>query len=414
MHTETVSRQCVAPTGALARLFTPWSCRDVAARNRVVISPMQQYAAHEGLANDWHLIHLARFALGGAGVVFAGATAVEPRGRNTHGDLGLWHDGQIEPLARVAHTLKTHGAVPAIQLGHTGRKGGLQTWWHGHGPLNQADAARGEPAWPVVGPSALPTGEGWPTPEALSVDGIARLVDAYGQAARRAHAAGFEVLEVHGAHGYLIHQFLSPVANTRTDAYGGDALRRQRFALEVAESVRRHWPRQLPLFWRVSLADLDSGDLRHEDLTGLCAALRERGVDVIDASSAGGISSYPTRLQSRRSDLDFRADDGQRLRHEAGVQVMAVGNIIVPEQAEALLQAGQADLVAIGREALYNPNWALHAERALGLDNGMAHWPRPYRMWLTRRAASADAVRDAADLRRLQARQHQGASHAGV
>lgn len=248
-------------------------------------------------------------------------------------------------------------------------------------------------------------------PEALSLAAIGQVIDDYGQAARRAFEAGFELLEIHGAHGYLIHQFLSPVSNGRDDAYGGDAERRQRFALDVATSVRRHWPEHLPLAWRVSLADLDQGDLSHEELLALCAGLRERGVDLVDASSAGGIGSYPTRLQARRSDLDFRADDGALLRREAGLSVIAVGNIVTPEQAEALLEEGCADLIAIGREALYNPNWALHAERALGLDNGMAHWPRQHRMWLARRAGAADAVRDAATAARLRTAHAPGDTH---
>ncbi len=382
-------------------LFAPCTLRGVTLRNRVVISPMQQYSASDGMANDWHLIHLARFALGGAGTVFAGATSVEPRGRNTHGDLGLWHDGQVEPLARIARILHTHGAVPGIQLGHTGRKAGLQKWWEGHGPLNEGDAARGEGPWPVVGPSALPMGEGYPVPHALTEREIGGIVHAYGESARRAFEAGFEMLEIHAAHGYLIHQFLSPVANRRDDAYGGDFERRQRFALEVVESVRRNWSTRLPLSWRLSLTDLDDGSLTREQLVRFVCALRERGVDVIDASSGGGISSYPANLSRPAGGLDFRVGDGAMIRREAGIAVLAIGGIVAPEQAELLLQQGQADLVALGREALYNPNWAVHAEAALGVDNAYATWPRPYRMWLAKRAAAADKVRDAVLLRRL-------------
>lgn len=355
------------------------------ARNRVVISPMQQYSAHEGLANDWHLIHLARFSLGGAGTVFVGATAVTPAGRNTHGDLGLWHEGQIEPLARIARTLRTHGAVPAIQLGHTGRKAGLQKWWEGHGCLGEADAARGEGPWPVVGPSALPAGEHWPVPEALSIQGIAGLVAAYGEAARRAAHAGFELLEIHAAHGYLIHQFLSPIANQRNDAYGGSFENRQRLSLEVAQSVRRHWPADRPLSWRLSLADLDDQSMSPDQLLQWIRALGECGVDLIDASSGGGITSYPTDLR-RGGGLDFRADTGALIRRETGLPVLAVGGITDAHQAETLLQNGQADAIALGREALYNPNWPVHAEVALGANIDFSTWPRPYRMWLARRA----------------------------
>jgi 2,4-dienoyl-CoA reductase-like NADH-dependent reductase (Old Yellow Enzyme family) len=387
---------------AAAALFEPWLLRGVRARNRVVISPMQQYAASAGMANDWHLVHLARFALGGAGTVFVGSTAVEPRGRNTHGDLGLWHDGQVEPLARIARILRTHGALPGIQIGHTGRKAGLQRWWEGHGPLGEADAARGEPPWPVVGPSALPVGPGWPTPHELTEHEIGGLLAAFGEAARRACEAGFQVLEVHGAHGYLVHQFLSPVANRRADGWGGDAQRRRRFPLAVAEAVRRSWPEHLPLSWRISLPDLDDGSLSAAELVDYLRALRERGVDIVDASSGAGITSYPADLSRPRGGLDYRAGDGAMIRRETGMAVMAVGNIILPEQAEGLLREGQADLVAIGREALYDPNWAVHAEQALGVDNGHATWPRPYRMWVARRAAAADAIRAAGTLERLR------------
>jgi len=381
------------PQPSTVRLFAPLTLRSVRLRNRVLISPMQQYAAQDGMANDWHLIHLARFALGGAGAVFVGATAVEPRGRNTHGDLGLWDDAQIAPLARVAQTLRAQGAVPAIQLGHTGRKAGLQRWWEGHGCLGAADAARGEGPWPVVGPSALPTGPGWPVPEALSEAAIAQLLQAWGQAARRAHAAGFEMLEVHGAHGYLIHQFLSPVANQRDDDWGGDAPRRMRFAWAVAEAVRQHWPAHLPLSWRLSLADLDDGSLALPQLMDLVRGLQARGADLIDASSGGGISSHPAQLQQRAGGLEFRAEVGAQIRQQTGMPVLAVGHITDPQQAEDLLQQGQADAVALGREALHNPNWAVHAELALGHQNGFASWPRAYRMWLARRAGQSPSPR---------------------
>ena len=212
-----------------AALFQPYRLRGIVARNRVVIAPMQQYSAIDGHAGDWHIVHLGRFALGGAGIVFVESTAVEERGRNAHGDTGLWKDSQIEPLRRVVKVLKDNGAVPAIQLGHTGRKGALQTPWGGHRHLNDIDALRGEAAWPVVGPSALPVGEGWQVPSALSTAEVKALVQAWADAARRAAQAGFEILEVHGAHGYLIHQFLSSVSNKRMDEYGGSVENRHRF-----------------------------------------------------------------------------------------------------------------------------------------------------------------------------------------
>jgi 2,4-dienoyl-CoA reductase-like NADH-dependent reductase (Old Yellow Enzyme family) len=377
----------------MTTLFNPLAIRGMQARNRVAISPMQQYSGINGMATDWHLAHLTRFAMGGAGIVFVESTAVEERGRNTHGDIGLWTDEQIAPLARVAVALRNNGAVPAIQLGHTGRKASLQTWWHGHGPLRDADASRGEPPWPVVGPSSLPVGPGWPTPHALGTDEVTRVVEAWADAARRAREAGFEALEIHGAHGYLIHQFLSPAANQRSDRYGQD---RWRFALEVAESVRREWPESLPLFWRVSLADVVDGGLEFDEMVGLLRALKQRGVDVVDCSSGGGISSYPTQGRSVSNSLLFRAELAGRLRAASGLHVMGVGLIIDPRQAEGYLRAKQADLVAVGREALYNPNWALHAEVTLGANRDFASWPQQYRMFLIRRAAAADALRSSA------------------
>lgn len=374
-------------------LFTPLPLRGVVARNRVAISPMQQYSAVDGCANDWHLAHMARFAMGGAGIVFVGASAVEQRGRNTHGDLGLWHDEHVEPLARVARALQTSGAVAGIQLGHCGRKAGLQKWWEGHGPLSTQDAARGEGPWPIVGPSALPVGPGYRVPEMPDTQGVAQIVQAWGDAARRAHQAGFQALEVHGAHGYLVHQFLHPVSNHRHDHYGSN---RHSFALEVAEAVRRYWPDNLPLFWRVSLADPLDGGFEVEETITLVRALQSRGVDVLDCSSGGGISGYPTEGKRISQGLEFRADMAQQIRAATGITTMGVGLIIDPQHAENYLAQGQADLVALGREALYNPNWTVHAEAALGANDAYNTWPRQYRMWLQRRASVADPLRAAA------------------
>jgi 2,4-dienoyl-CoA reductase-like NADH-dependent reductase (Old Yellow Enzyme family) len=378
-------------------LFTPIALRGVTARNRVAISPMQQYSAVDGVANDWHLIHLSRFALGGAGIVFVGASAVEKRGRNTHGDLGIWRDDQVEPLARIARSLRANGAVAGIQLGHTGRKGALQKWWEGHGPLGEIDRLeRGEGPWPVVGPSAMPAGDGYPIPHALTTAEVEELVRVYGQAARRAREAGFQVLEVHGAHGYLIHQFMSPVANRRDDRYGGNRDARFRFAYEVAQAVRAEWPEELPLSWRISLGDEDLGS---DDMVAFARGLASRGVDLVDCSSAGGISSYPATGKHVPRGIAYRPEVGARMRDEARIGVMAVGLIIDPQQAEGFLAGGQADLVAIGREALFNPNWAVHAEIALGANRDYESWPKQYRWWLAKRAPLADPVRAAAHSR---------------
>lgn len=371
-------------------LFTPYTLRGMRARNRVVISPMQQASATDGMAGDWHLAHLGRFAMGGAGMVFVESTAVEARGRNTYGDTGLWNDAQIEPYARIADMLRQLGAIPAIQLGHTGRKAGLKKWWLGNRPLTQEDALHGEPPWTAVAPSALAFASGWPTPQALDTAQVEALVQAWGASTRRARDAGFGALEVHGAHGYLIHQFLSPISNQRTDRFGQD---RMRFALDVAEAVRREWPEDRPLFWRVSLADVVEGGMEFEAMVELLRKLKARGVDVVDCSSGGGIASHRSQGKSVFDNLGFRADTAAQLRKASGLQVMGVGVIITPEAAEHHLQAQHADLIAIGREALYNPNWPLHAEAALGANQDYASWPPQYRSFLARRAAAADALR---------------------
>jgi 2,4-dienoyl-CoA reductase-like NADH-dependent reductase (Old Yellow Enzyme family) len=368
------------------RLFTPLALRGVTLKNRIVISPMCQYSAVDGHANDWHLVHLGRFALGGAGMVFTEATAVEARGRITHGDLGLWEDGQIAGLSRVAEFLRAHGAVPAIQLAHAGRKASMQRPWHGNGPLDERDRARGDLPWQVVAPSALPLDEGWLVPHELSLAEIAALQDAWRQAARRALAAGFDVLEMHSAHGYLGHEFLSPLSNRRGDRYGGDLAGRMRFTLETAAAVREVWPQDKPLFVRVSSVDGLEGGWTIEDTVVLARELAARGVDVVDCSS-GGLAGSATAARVKRGP-GFQVPFAERVRREAGVKTMAVGLILEAQQAEAILEADQADLIAIGREALYDPSWALHAEAALGLQGEFESWPVQSGWWLERRRRS--------------------------
>ncbi len=367
-----------------ALLFTPIPLRTVRPRNRVVISPMCQYSAVDGLANDWHFAHLAQFATGGAGIVFPGAVAVEPRGRITHGDLGIWSDRQVEALAPIVRFLKDHGSVPAIQIGHAGRKASMQRPWHGNGPMDESDAARGEKPWPVVAASAVPVDDGWLVPHALEEDEIAGIRDAFVAAARRAHACGFEALEIHGAHGYLIHSFLSPISNRRTDGYGGDRAGRMRLALEITEAVRAAWPEELPLFFRISAVDGIDGGWELEDSVVLVTELKARGVDVVDCSS-GGIAGSATAGRIPRGP-GFQVPYAARIRGETGVMTQAVGLITEPDQAENILRAGDADLIAIGREALYDPFWPRHAAQALGADPDFADWPKQYGWWLERRA----------------------------
>ncbi|HYM30692.1 MAG TPA: NADH:flavin oxidoreductase/NADH oxidase [Candidatus Cybelea sp.] len=368
-----------------SKLFTPIRIRGVTLRNRLVIAPMCQYSAVDGTAGEWHFAHLAKFAVGGAGLVFTEATAVEARGRITHGDLGIWEDRHIAPLARIAAFVKSQGAVPAIQLAHAGRKASMQRPWHGNGPMDSSDTERGEEPWEIVGPSDEPMDTGWLAPHALTVAEIKSVQDSFVAAARRALAAGFEVMEMHGAHGYLVHEFLSPRSNRRKDAYGGELKGRMRFALELAEALRSVWPADKPLFVRVSSIDAVTGiGWRIEDTVALARELKRIGVDVIDCSS-GGIEGSATAARVPRGP-GFQVPFAAQVRREAGIATQAVGLILQPEQAEAVLQAGDADLVAIGREALYEANWPLHAAMALEGDDAWQLWPAPYGWWLERRA----------------------------
>ncbi|HEY4253405.1 MAG TPA: NADH:flavin oxidoreductase/NADH oxidase [Roseomonas sp.] len=374
-------------------LFTPFTLRKVTFRNRVVISPMCQYSAEDGIANDWHLVHLGRFALGGAGAVIAEATAVVPEGRITHGDLGLWSEAQVAPLARVAGFLKQQGAVPGIQIGHAGRKASMQRPWFGNGPLNEADLARGDMPWETAAASAVPIGEDWITPREMSAADIAALVEAFVAAAGRAAAAGFELLELHGAHGYLLHSFLSPLSNQRADGYGGSREGRWRLPLEIAAAVRAAWPAALPLSVRVSSVDGAEGGNSLEDTIALAQALKARGVDIVDCSS-GGIAGSATAARVTR-DYGFQVPFAARIKREAAVPTMAVGLITHPRHAEAILQAGDADLIAIGREALADPNWAVHAEAANGAadpDARFRTWPQQAGWWLNVRQREIDRL----------------------
>ena len=367
----------------MAHLFKPFTIRSVTIPNRVMISPMCMYSAKDGFANDFHFVHLGKFALGGAGLVMVEATAVEPRGRITYGDLGLWSDEHIAPLARIAFFLKEHGAVPAIQLAHSGRKGSTQRPWEGDGPLTEKQFAVGETPWPVVAPSPLAFDEGWLKPEELSQPKLQQIKERFVSAVHRALKAGFEVIELHAAHGYLLSSFRSPLTNHRTDEYGGSREARFRFPLEVAETMRAAWPEHLPMFVRVSAVDHVDGGVTIEDTVEFAKRLKEIGIDVIDCSS-GGIS--PLGIPPKA--YGFQVPYAEQVRREAGVATAAVGLITRPEQAEEILVNEQADLIAIGREALADPDWALHARSTLdekGSDR-FEGWPTQYQVWLSKRA----------------------------
>jgi 2,4-dienoyl-CoA reductase-like NADH-dependent reductase (Old Yellow Enzyme family) len=367
-------------------LFDAIAIRDVRIRNRIVVSPMCQYSARDGHVTDWHLVHLGKFAQGGAGVVFVEATAVEKRGRITHGDTGIWDDAHIAGLQRISSFVKSQGAVPAIQLAHAGRKSSMARPWYGNGPLTQADFDRGDKAWRIVAPTDTPIGEQWIKPRAFEKGDFQVVLGAYREAVRRAHAAGFEILELHAAHGYLLHTFLSPLSNNRGDEYGGGLENRMRFPLELASEVRKAWPAGKPLFVRVSSIDDVEGGWSVEDTVAFAKELKKVGVDVVDCSSGGilGSATAATRTLLPRVP-GFQIPFAERVRKEAGLMTMAVGLILTPLQAEEALQAGRADLIAVGREALYDPNWPLHAALALGVDPEFARWPVQYGWWLTRR-----------------------------
>ncbi|AWB22998.1 NADH:flavin oxidoreductase/NADH oxidase [Methylobacterium currus] len=368
-----------------AQLVTPVRLRDVSLRNRVVIPPMCQYSARDGMAGDYHLVHYGRFALGGAGLVILEATAVVPEGRITHGDLGIWSDAHGAALARVAGFLKAQGSAAGLQLAHAGRKASMQRPWEGNGPLSGEEIARGESPWPIVAPSPIPLDEGWLTPAELSPADLDALTEAFVAAAQRANAAGFDVIELHAAHGYLLHSFLSPLTNRRDDAFGGDRTGRMRFPLTVARALRAAWPAAKPLFVRVSAVDGLEGGLTLDDTLAFAGELRALGVDMLDCSS-GGLAGSATAARIRR-DYGFQVGFAEAVRRETGLATMAVGLIVDPRQAAAIVAEGRADLVAVGREALADPNWALRARRALGGadEPGFEAWPQQAGWWLERR-----------------------------
>jgi 2,4-dienoyl-CoA reductase-like NADH-dependent reductase (Old Yellow Enzyme family) len=364
-------------------LFTPLRIREVTLRNRIVVPPMHQYSGEDGYPTDWHLMNAGRFAAGGAGLVIVESTKVESRGRGTLGDLGLWDDCFIAPLARIAHFIKSQGSVPGIQLGHTGRRARVQRTWEGGKPLPRTPEIAAEwDDWDIVAPSAIPYGDGSPTPRALERKDIAELVQAWGQAARRAHEAGFEVLELHGAHGYLLHQFLSPEANRRDDEYGGSESNRMRFVIEVVESVRAHWPEGKPLFVRLSIED-ESG-WGPQSNVALARILATKGVDVIDCTS-GGLSDKVPNFH-RLTHYGYQVPYAEQIRRQAGIMTMAVGLIIHGDQAEQILREDKADLIGVGREILNNPNWPMDAAHKMGLESAFEDVPQQFGYWLAKRA----------------------------
>ncbi|MBT7950518.1 MAG: NADH:flavin oxidoreductase/NADH oxidase [Gammaproteobacteria bacterium] len=365
-------------------LFNSLQIRDVSIPNRIVVSPMSQYISKNGYANDWHFAHLSRFALGGAGLVFTEATAVEERGRRTHGDLGLWENGQIEELVRLTSFIKQQGSIAGIQLAHAGRKASERRPWHGETPVDEEDIElRDEAPWQSIGPGNKPYAEGWHQPLQMTINDIEQLKQNFKDAARRSLDAGFDVIEIYAAHGFLLHQFYSPIANTRSDEYGGSFDNRIRLSIEVVEEIRLVWPENKPLFFRLSATDWIEGGWEINDTIEFAKKLKEAGVDLIDCSS-GGIGGSE-KQQKIPLGPAFQAPLAKEVREKADILTMAVGLIWQAQSANEIIEKESADLVAIAREVLSNPNWPLHAAQELGIDNDFSLWKPQFGWWLNKR-----------------------------
>jgi 2,4-dienoyl-CoA reductase-like NADH-dependent reductase (Old Yellow Enzyme family) len=359
-HPLKTARDCGEPNYAgnlkeenMALLFDPLPIRSITLPNRIAVSPMCQYSSQNGFANDWHLVHLGSRAVGGAGLVFTEATAVTPEGRISPEDLGIWSDDHVDFLSRIVQFLKSQGSVPGIQLAHAGRKGSTQRPWDGAGA---APPEKG--GWAPVAPSAVAYSESYAMPRALSKEEIRGIVDAFTQAARRALHAGFSVVELHAAHGYLLHEFFSPLSNERTDEYGGSFENRTRLAREVVSAIRKVWPAHLPLFIRISATDWKEGGWNLDQSVELARQIAPLGVDLVDCSSAGLVHD-----QKIVTGPGFQVPFAERIRHDAGVMTGAVGLIETKEQVAEILARNQADLVFMAREFLRDPYWPLRAAR---------------------------------------------------
>jgi 2,4-dienoyl-CoA reductase-like NADH-dependent reductase (Old Yellow Enzyme family) len=347
-------------------LFTPLAQRGVTLRNRVVVSPMCQYSCVDGMATDWHLVHLGSRAVGGAGAVFAEATAVTPEGRISPADLGLWSDAHAEPLARCAAFVAQNGAVPGIQLSHAGRKASTAPPWKGGRYLDEEQGG-----WrPILAPSTVPLSASAPVPAALDEGGIEHVVRGFAKAAGRARDAGFRIVEIHAAHGYLLHEFLSPLSNVRTDGYGGSLQNRTRLLREVVEAVRGVWPDSLPLWVRVSATDWVEGGWDAEQTVELARVLAPLGVDLVDCSSGGTVPGATIPVAP-----GYQVEFAERVKREAGIATGAVGLITAPAQADAIVREGRADVVLLARQLLRDPYWPLHAAKKLGAP---ITWPVQY------------------------------------
>jgi 2,4-dienoyl-CoA reductase-like NADH-dependent reductase (Old Yellow Enzyme family) len=350
----------------MAGLFDPLAIRDLTFANRVFVSPMCQYSSDDGYANDWHFVHLGSRAVGGAGLVMTEATAVLPEGRISPQDLGIWDDGHIEMLGRIVSFIHDQGSIAGMQLAHAGRKASTRRPWEGQGAISEANGG-----WTkVVAPSALTFAETYPMPQALTTDGIQEVIAAFAAAARRACQAGFRVIEIHAAHGYLIHEFLSPLSNRREDNYGGSFENRTRLCREVVAAVRSAWPKELPLFLRISATDWVEGGWDIDESVKLASDLKPKGVDLIDCSSGGNVPHAKIPVGA-----GYQTAFAERIRRQTGIMTGAVGMITSPVQAEHIIRTEQADAVIMAREFLRDPYWPLRAAREL--EQSIA-WPVQY------------------------------------
>lgn len=348
-----------------SKLFSPLQIKNIKLKNRIVISPMCQYSATDGFANDWHLVHLGSRASGGAGLIIQEATAVSPEGRISPGDLGLWKDEQIEKMQAINRFIRSQNSVPGIQLAHAGRKASAAAPWEGGRKLDETQGG-----WDTVAPSAVAYHDNEKTPIALDKSGIEKVISDFKATTKRAVQAGFQVLEIHAAHGYLLHQFLSPLSNFRTDEYGGSFENRIRLTLDIVEAVQSEWPQNLPLFVRISATDWAEGGWNIEESVQLSKILKEKGVDLIDVSSGGLVSHQQIPLGP-----NYQVPFAETIKKETGILTGAVGLITTSGQAEEIIASGKADLVLFARESLRNPNLGLKFAEELQAD---IQWPKQY------------------------------------
>jgi 2,4-dienoyl-CoA reductase-like NADH-dependent reductase (Old Yellow Enzyme family) len=350
---------------AMSRLFEPYTIRSVTFRNRIFVSPMCQYSSEDGMPNDWHVVHLGSRAVGGAGLVIVEASGVSPEGRITDWDSGIWSEAHADAFRPIVEFIHAQGAVAGMQIAHAGRKASTAQPWNGGGAITE-----GPHAWTPLAPSPIPFRDGDPVPHALTIEGIDELVEQFVRAARLSLRAGFKVLEIHAAHGYLLHEFLSPLCNARDDEYGGSLENRMRLPLRIAKEVRAAWPDELPLFVRISASDWTEGGWDLEQSIELCVRLRELGVDLIDCSSGGAVP-----FAKIAAGPGYQVPFARAIRERAGVATGAVGMITTAQQAEEIVRDGSADAVLLARQLLRDPYFPLHAARELGVE---VEWPVQY------------------------------------